>query len=66
VDGDVKVNVTVETVDASFLGLMNVPIVEGRNFSPEFPSDSSKSVLVNEAFVKKLDGKSNRYAGGNI
>ena len=53
VDGDVKVNVTVETVDASFLGLMNVPIVEGRNFSPEFPSDSSKSILVNEAFVNE-------------
>jgi putative ABC transport system permease protein len=57
VDGDVKVNVTVETVDASFLGLMNVPIVEGRNFSPEFPSDSSKSVLVNETFVKEAGWK---------
>jgi len=53
VDGDVKVNVTVETVDAFFLDLMNVPIIEGRNFSPEFPSDSSKSILVNEAFVKE-------------
>ena len=53
VDGDVKVNVTVETVDALFLDLMNVPIIEGRNFSPEFPSDSSKSILVNEAFVKE-------------
>jgi len=57
VDGDVKVNVTVETVDASFLGLMNVPIVEGRNFSPEFPSDSSKSILVNEAFVNEAGWK---------
>jgi len=53
VDGDVKVNVTVETVDALFLDLMNVPIIEGRNFSPEFPSDSSKSILVNEAFVNE-------------
>jgi len=53
VDGDVKVNVTVETVDAFFLDLMNVPIIEGRNFSPEFPSDSSKSILVNEAFVNE-------------
>ena len=53
VNGDVKINVTVETVDTSFLGLIKVPILEGRNFSSDFPSDSTQSILVNEAFVKE-------------
>jgi len=29
----------------------------GRNFSPDFPSDSTHSVLVNEAFVRQARWK---------
>ena len=34
---------------------MGIEVVEGRNFSREFPRDSSSSVLVNQALVKALE-----------
>ncbi|MBA4849340.1 ABC transporter permease [Emticicia sp. BO119] len=46
-----------ETVDESFLPMFKIPIVKGRNFSPDFPTDSSQSVLVNEAFVRYANWK---------
>lgn len=55
--GDKQVNVSIATIDASYLPLLKVPIVAGRNFSPEFPSDSSHAVLVNEAFVHQAGWK---------
>jgi len=55
--GDKSVNVVVETLDASYLPLLNIPIVNGRNFSPDYPSDSTHTVLVNEAFVKEAGWK---------
>jgi len=42
-----------ETVDEDYLTTLKIPLVQGRNFSPEFPSDSANSVLVNESFVKQ-------------
>ena len=50
---DKDVNVVIETIDASYLPLLKVPIVSGRNFSADFPSDSTHSVLVNDAFVQQ-------------
>ncbi len=35
-----------------YLDLLGMELVAGRNFSPDFPSDSTQSVLVNEAFVE--------------
>ncbi len=46
-----------ETVDESFLPTLKIPLAAGRNFSPDFPSDSANSVLVNETFVKKAAWK---------
>lgn len=46
-----------ETVDESFLPMLKIPLAQGRNFSPDFPSDSANSVLVNESFVKKAEWK---------
>ncbi|HRP43313.1 MAG TPA: ABC transporter permease, partial [Ginsengibacter sp.] len=40
-------------IDESYLPAFQIPIVSGRNFSENFPSDSSNSVIVNESFVKK-------------
>jgi putative ABC transport system permease protein len=46
-----------ETIDESFLPLLKIPLIKGRNFSGSFPSDSNNSVLVNESFVKKAGWK---------
>lgn len=53
VNGDSSINFNYETVDHSFLPTLGIKLVQGRNFSPDFPSDSTQSVLVNEAFVKE-------------
>jgi putative ABC transport system permease protein len=52
VNGDSTVRFAYETIDENYLPLLKIPIVAGRNFSKDFPSDSSHSVLVNESFVK--------------
>ncbi|GAB3956006.1 ABC transporter permease [Spirosoma harenae] len=46
-----------ETVDETYLPVFKIPILNGRNFSPDFPSDSTHSVLVNERFVKEAGWK---------
>ena len=46
-----------ETIDESYLPLLKIPLIEGRNFSVAFPSDSTNSVIVNESFVKKAGWK---------
>jgi putative ABC transport system permease protein len=41
------------SVDDHFLPVLQIPVVKGRNFSSEFPSDPTQSIIVNEAFVKE-------------
>jgi len=41
-------------IDYDYLDMMKVPVLQGRNFSKKSPSDTSKAVLVNEAFVKQV------------
>jgi len=55
--GNKQINVVIETIDASYLPLLKVLIVNGRNFSPDFPSDSIHTILVNEAFVHQAGWK---------
>jgi putative ABC transport system permease protein len=57
VNGDSTIDFAYETIDETFLPLLKIPLVAGRNFSPDFPSDSSNSVLVNQAFVKQAGWK---------
>ncbi len=54
---DSSIQFDYETVDESFLPTLKIPLVEGRNFSTAFPSDSANAVLVNESFVKKAGWK---------
>ncbi|REA57889.1 ABC transporter permease [Dyadobacter luteus] len=44
-------------VDDNFLRTMEIPVLKGRNFSQNFPSDPENSVVVNEAFVKEAGWK---------
>jgi len=56
-NGKSEVTMTYETVDAGYLPLLKIPLVAGRNFSPDYPADSTQSVLVNESFVREAGWK---------
>lgn len=45
------------TVDESYIPALQIPLLQGRNFSSTHPGDSAHSILVNEAFVKKAGWK---------
>jgi putative ABC transport system permease protein len=57
VNNDSTIQFAYETVDESYLPLLHVPLVQGRNFSLNFPGDSAHSVLINETFAKKAGWK---------
>ncbi|CAN5513596.1 hypothetical protein BH09BAC4_BH09BAC4_20050 [soil metagenome] len=57
INGDTQVNFEYETVNEVYLPLFKIPVLKGRNFSTNFPSDSTQSVLVNETFVKTAGWK---------
>jgi putative ABC transport system permease protein len=54
---DSTISFNYETIDESYIPALKIPLVEGRNFSKAYPSDSINSILVNEAFVKKAGWK---------
>ncbi len=57
VNGDKQINFAYETIDEAYIPMLKLQVVQGRNFSPDFPSDSTHSVLVNENFVKEAGWK---------
>lgn len=57
VNGDSIIQFDYEISDESFIPLLKIPLIKGRNFSADFPADSTESVIVNEAFVKKAGWK---------
>ncbi|MGC4035910.1 MAG: ABC transporter permease [Chitinophagaceae bacterium] len=57
VTGDKEIHFAYETIDESYVPLLKLQVVQGRNFSPDFPSDSTHSILVNESFVKEAGWK---------
>ena len=57
VNNDSTIQFDYETVDEAYLSTLKIPLVQGRNFSPEFSYDSSSSVLINEAFAKQAGWK---------
>lgn len=51
---DQPVNMDNFLVDETFLDTYRVDIVEGRGFSSEFPSDSTKAIMINETAARRL------------
>ncbi len=41
-------------VDYDYLPTLGLRLVEGRNFSPDFPTDKEDAVIVNETFVRRF------------
>lgn len=44
-------------IDEDFFPMMGIPVVEGRNFSREYSTDSSQSIILNQAAVDALGWK---------
>jgi putative ABC transport system permease protein len=42
------------SIDKDYIPTLDIEIVAGRNFSPEFPSDEKESILINEFAVKEI------------
>jgi putative ABC transport system permease protein len=56
-------------VDYDFLDLFQIRLKEGRNFSPDHPTDSTDSYLLNEAAVKAMGWQSavgKGFEGGKV
>ena len=53
-------------IDENFLPAFKIPIVAGRNFSPDYPSDLMHSVIVNETFVKEAGWDIDHIVGKTI
>jgi putative ABC transport system permease protein len=55
IEGERKVlEMTNTTIDEDFLSLYEMDILQGRNFSREFPSDAEDSIILNESAVRTL------------
>jgi putative ABC transport system permease protein len=57
VNGDTILHFTYEVIDENFIDLFRIQMVEGRNFSSLYPSDSANSVIINQAFAKNAGWK---------
>jgi putative ABC transport system permease protein len=53
-------------IDTRFLATFKIPIIRGRNFSADYPSDSLKTIIVNESFVKKAGWKLDEAPGKTV
>jgi putative ABC transport system permease protein len=57
ISSDSSLQFDYETVDESYIPLMKIPVVKGRNFSKDHPGDAAHSILVNESFVQRAGWK---------
>ena len=57
INADSNIEFQYEIVDESYIPILKISLLKGRNFSKDFPADSSQSVLVNETFVKQAGWK---------
>ena len=53
ITNDSIINFCYSAIDESYIPELKIPMIQGRNFSKDYPADSNSSIVVNEAFVKK-------------
>jgi putative ABC transport system permease protein len=51
---DSLITVAHKRVDYGFLEALEIPLLQGRNFSKEFPSDIENAVIVNQTLVRRF------------
>jgi predicted permease len=68
-DPDFSMLIGYNAVDFDFIETLRIEMVEGRSFSKEFPSDHSKSFIVNEEVAKIMEKESvvgERFSFGGV
>ena len=65
VDGKI-IEIENNKIDNSFFSTFRIPVISGRNFSPEYPSDSTHSVIINESFVEEAGWKLSEAVGKTV
>ena len=65
VDGK-QIIIEYNKIDDQYLPTFKIPVISGRNFLPDYPSDSLGSVIVNESFVKEAGWEVNNAIGKSI
>jgi putative ABC transport system permease protein len=61
-------NIIIENnrIDDRFLPAFKIPLLAGRNFSPDYPSDTLQSVIVNESFIKEAGWTAQNSVGKTV
>ncbi len=54
---EILLSADIAPVGYDFVEVMGIEMASGRPFSPQFPTDSTQSVIVNESFVEKMGWK---------
>ena len=61
-----NIQINYDKIDENFLSAFKIPIIEGRNFSSAYPSETMHAAIVNESFVKEAGWKPNNAIGKTI
>jgi hypothetical protein len=61
-----QIEIDYNKIDDRFFPTLNIPIKAGRNFSPDYPSDTNEAAIVNESFVKSAGWKTGEAVGKEV
>ncbi|WP_080057663.1 ABC transporter permease [Spirosoma aerolatum] len=62
----VEIHTNIFHVDYDYLRTLGIQLVQGRNFSRDFPTDSISGVLINESAVRELGWKGTNPIGKSV
>jgi putative ABC transport system permease protein len=51
---DREVEFAISFIDENYFPALQIPLVQGRNFSPEFSADQEQSIMINETFAREV------------